>query len=92
MSQVKVIISNEQKAVAIPTGIRLLIRRCCNAVLALEKFDSKAERDTFINKMPKSNNNHQFLNKTGVYEIEQGQKGIQWMKDTFNVKIRSGKY
>ena len=39
MSQVKVIISNEQKAVAIPTGIRLLIRRCCNAVLALEKFD-----------------------------------------------------
>lgn len=43
MSRVKVSISNEQKAVAVPTGIRLLIRRCCNAVLQEENFDSNAE-------------------------------------------------
>lgn len=43
MNSVKVIISNSQKKVKIPTGIRLLIRRCCHAVLELEKFDSPAE-------------------------------------------------
>lgn len=43
METVKVIISNDQKAVKIPTGIRLLIRRCCHAVLELEGFDGSAE-------------------------------------------------
>ncbi|MGN0528963.1 MAG: rRNA maturation RNase YbeY [Eubacterium sp.] len=43
MNSVKVIISNDQKKVVIPTGIRLLIRRCCNAVLQQEKFDGSAE-------------------------------------------------
>lgn len=43
MKSVKVIISNDQKKVVIPTGIRLLIRRCCNAVLQQEKFDGSAE-------------------------------------------------
>lgn len=41
--KVKVIISDDQKAVKIPTGIRLFIRRCCNAVLANENFDDSAE-------------------------------------------------
>lgn len=36
MESVKVVISNDQKAVKVPTGIRLLIRRCCHAVLELE--------------------------------------------------------
>ena len=36
MDAVKVIISNDQKAVKVPTGIRMLIRRCCHAVLQLE--------------------------------------------------------
>ena len=35
MDAVKVVISNDQKAVKIPTGIRMLIRRCCHAVLEL---------------------------------------------------------
>ena len=30
---VKVMITNNQKDVKIPTGIRLLVRRCCHAVL-----------------------------------------------------------
>ncbi len=41
--KVKVIISNDQKAVKIPTGIRLLVRRCCNAVLTYEQFGESAE-------------------------------------------------
>ncbi len=43
MNTVKVIISNDQKAAKIPSGIRLLIRRCCHAVLEEEGFDSSAE-------------------------------------------------
>ena len=37
------VISNDQKAVKVPTGIRLLIRRCCHAVLELEHFEGSAE-------------------------------------------------
>ncbi len=40
---VKVIISNNQKTVKIPRGTRLLIRRCCHAVLQEEAFDSDAQ-------------------------------------------------
>ena len=43
MDAVKVIISNDQKAVKVPTGIRMLIRRCCHAVLQLEGFKGSAE-------------------------------------------------
>ena len=43
MNQVKVIISNDQKEAKIPSGIRLLIRRCCHAVLEEERFTDSAE-------------------------------------------------
>lgn len=43
MGKVRVIISNHQKAVKIPTGVRMLVRRCCNAVLQLEEFPQPAE-------------------------------------------------
>ena len=41
--KIKVIISDDQKAVKVPTGIRLLIRRCCNAVLVNEGFEGSVE-------------------------------------------------
>lgn len=41
--KIKVIITNDQKAVRIPTGVRMLVRRCCNAVLVNEQFNSSAE-------------------------------------------------
>lgn len=43
MNKLKVLISNKQKTVKIPSGIRLLIRRCCHAVLELENFQGSAE-------------------------------------------------
>lgn len=43
MDKTKVIISDEQKEVKIPTGTRLLIRRCCNAVLEMENFTDRSE-------------------------------------------------
>lgn len=43
MDKIKVIISDRQKVVKVPTGIRLLIRRCCTAVLTMEDFEGSAE-------------------------------------------------
>ena len=39
----KVLISNDQKAVKVPSGLRILIRRACTAVLEYEHFDGPAE-------------------------------------------------
>ena len=48
--KIKVIISNEQKDIKIPTGVRMLVRRCCNAVLRQENFEGSAEISvTFVN-------------------------------------------
>ena len=41
--KIKVIIVNRQSEVKVPTGIRMLIRRCCNAVLKLENFKGSVE-------------------------------------------------
>lgn len=43
MRKVKVLISNKQNTVKIPSGIRLLVRRCCHAVLESEDFSKDAE-------------------------------------------------
>lgn len=41
--KVRVIITDAQKKVRIPTGLRMLIRRTCTAVLRNEQFDGPAE-------------------------------------------------
>ncbi len=41
--KLKVYVKNTQNAVKIPSGIRLLIRRCCHAVLSSEGFTQNAE-------------------------------------------------
>lgn len=43
MDKLKVLISNMQKDVKIPTGIRLLIRKCCHAVLQIEDMRGNFE-------------------------------------------------
>lgn len=43
MQKIKVLISNKQNVVKIPSGIRLLVRRCCHAVLNHEGFSQDAE-------------------------------------------------
>lgn len=42
-NKIKVTIVNQQNKVKIPTGLKLLIRRTCNAVLRLENFKYSAE-------------------------------------------------
>ena len=48
MDKIKVNIENKQKTVKVPTGVRLLIRRCCHAVLELEGFEGSAEVDVSL--------------------------------------------
>lgn len=43
MGKVKVFITNKQNAIKVPVGIRLLIRKCCAAVLTQENFKDNAE-------------------------------------------------
>lgn len=40
---VKVMIRNNQKKIKLPVGLRLLVRKCCQAVLVTENFDKPAE-------------------------------------------------
>lgn len=59
MGKVKVLISNNQNEVKIPVGIRLLIRKCCHAVLVSEGYDDDFEVSvSFVN-----NEEIQALNK-----------------------------
>ena len=48
MDKIKVTIDNKQKAIKVPTGVRMLIRRCCNAVLRMEGFEGAAEVDVSL--------------------------------------------
>ena len=77
--KVKVIISNDQKAVKIPTGIRLLVRRCCHAVLLQEEFDGSAEVSvTFVDNAKIHELNKQYRNidrETDVLSFPLGENG-----------------
>lgn len=42
-NKIKVVIDNDQKVVKVPKGLRMLIRRCCTAVLTMENFEGDAE-------------------------------------------------
>jgi len=42
-NKVKVVISDDQQEIKVPTGIRLLVRRACTAVLVSEGFGNSAE-------------------------------------------------
>ncbi len=79
MEKVKVIISNEQKKADVPKGIRLLIRRCCNAVLQEEKFGSNAEVSvTFVDNDAIRELNSQYRNidrATDVLSFPLGENG-----------------
>ncbi len=80
MNKVKVQISNRQKDIKIPAGIRLLIRRCCIAVLKHENFDGDAEVSvSFINDKEIKELNALYRNKdieTDVLSFPLGDNGV----------------
>lgn len=79
MEGIKVIIVNHQNTVKIPTGIRMLIRRCCNAVLTNEGFNGTAEVSVnFVDNAEIRSLNAKFRNKdieTDVLSFPLGENG-----------------
>lgn len=80
MEKIRVIISNRQKQVKIPTGLRLLIRRCCHAVLQMEEFPDPAEISvTFVDNEQIHEMNLQYRDKdsaTDVLSFPMGENGV----------------
>ncbi|MFI3206001.1 MAG: rRNA maturation RNase YbeY [Clostridia bacterium] len=76
----RVIITNNQKEIKIPTGIRMLVRRTCNAVLKMENFSNPAEISvTFVNdeEILKLNKHYREKNRaTDVLSFPMGDNGI----------------
>ena len=70
MDKLRVIISNKQKTVKIPTGVRMLIRRCCHAVLHMEEFEGSAEVSvSFVDNDQIREMNKEFRNKDAVTDV-----------------------
>ena len=80
LSCAKVLISNQQKAVKVPSGMRILIRRACNAVLKYEGFEGNAEVSvTFVDNARIAELNNEYRNKpmpTDVLSFPLGQDGV----------------
>ena len=79
MALVKVSITNRQKKVKLPSGLRLLVRRACNAVLTAEKFAGPAEVSvTFVDNEQIQELNAEYRGKdisTDVLSFPLGENG-----------------
>lgn len=84
----KVLITNNQKTVKIPAGIKILVRRSCNAVLAIEEFEQPCEVSvTFVDNEQIAVLNGDFRNKpqpTDVLSFPLGED------DTYDVDQETG--
>ncbi|HEX3016706.1 MAG TPA: rRNA maturation RNase YbeY [Caproicibacter sp.] len=91
MEKVRVIIDNKQKAVKIPTGLRMLVRRCCNAVLRMEKFEDPAEISViFVDNEQIHKLNLQYRDKdmpTDVLSFPMGENGIYDINHSTGAKV-----
>lgn len=91
MDKIRVIINNKQKEVKIPTGLRMIVRRCCNAVLRMEEFQGSAEVSvTFVNNEQIKELNNQYRQKnmpTDVLSFPMGINGSYDKDPTTGAKI-----
>ncbi|MDE6729176.1 MAG: rRNA maturation RNase YbeY [Oscillospiraceae bacterium] len=68
--KLKVCIKNDQTNVKIPSGIRLLIRRCCHAVLISEGFTQNAEVSvSFVSNQEIKKLNKSYRQKDSVTDV-----------------------
>ena len=90
-NKIRVIITNKQKDIKLPTGLRMLIRRCCNAVLRMEKFEGSVEVSvTFVNNDQIKEYNAQYRNKnieTDVLSFPMGENGVYDVNPETGAKI-----
>ena len=89
--KIKVIITNDQKEIKIPTGVRMLIRRCCNAVLINEHFEGSAEisvrfvDDEIIHEL---NREYRHVDRsTDVLSFPRGENGVYDINHDTGAKI-----
>lgn len=91
MDKIRVIINNKQKEVKIPTGLRMIVRRCCNAVLRLEEFKGSAEVSvTFVDNEQIKELNNKYRQKnmpTDVLSFPMGMEGNYDTDPTTGAKI-----
>ena len=79
--KIKVIITDDQKTVKIPSGVRLLIRRCCNAVLRMEQFKGSAEISV------------RFVDNAMIRELNAQHRGIDAETDVLSFPLgENGEY
>lgn len=80
MGKIKVVISDKQKDIKLPTGTRLLMRKACNATLRVENFTDDAEvYITIVNDEQIREMNSQFRNidkSTDVLSFPLGENGV----------------
>lgn len=80
MTRIKVMIRNNQTKVKIPSGLRLLIRKCCHAVLAFEGFIGDTEVSvSFVDNAEIKQLNRIYRNNdkpTDVLSFPLGENGI----------------
>ncbi|MBP3435997.1 MAG: rRNA maturation RNase YbeY [Clostridia bacterium] len=75
LTKIRVDIENRQKAVKIPTGLRMLIRRCCHAVLDLEGVDGSAQVDVTL------------VDNELIHQINLEQRGIDAPTDVLSFPL-----
>lgn len=89
--KVKVIITNAQNDIKIPTGIRLLVRRCCTATLVLEEFEGSAEVSVmFVNDAEIQKLNREYRNidsSTDVLSFPLGENGVYDINPDTDAKL-----
>lgn len=89
--KVRVVITNKQKKVKIPTGIRMLVRRACTAVLKMEEFLDSAEVEvTFVDDNEIHELNKEFRNidrSTDVLSFPLGENGVYDTNPATNAKM-----
>lgn len=79
--KVKVIITDRQKKVRIPTGLRMLIRRACIAVLREEQFEGNSEVSV------------SFVDNEGIHQLNKEFRNIDSATDVLSFPLgENGEY
>ncbi len=81
LKKLRVDIENQQRTVKIPTGLRMLIRRCCHAVLEMESFDGNAQVDVTL------------VDNERIHQVNMEQRGIDAPTDVLSFPLgENGEY
>lgn len=75
LKKVRVDIENQQKVMKVPTGLRMLIRRCCHAVLVMEKIEGSAQVDVTL------------VDNEYIHQINLEQRGIDSHTDVLSFPL-----